>query len=296
MPTLGSLVEQTRHVLSGLDASTDTVGALSAPLSAAALTLQVDVDDQATVLPAGIVEVGFEQMRAKSTSTQDGTVTLWPFGRGYRSTVATEHPVGSEVRFGPEWPASSIAREINGVLLELYPSIYAVHVSDTTVPGDGGALTIADPEAVAISSVWVRDEARTDEWVRWDRWSYSPQTPRSLRLGGNLTPGRDVRVYTIRRPRTFQEPFTAADDFATVTGLDDRLTDLIALGVARRLAPFIDVARLPSVSASASDPQAKPANAGMSAVRTLHSLFLSRVDQEAAVLAKEHPIHAHLTR
>lgn len=303
MTTLGALVEHTRHLLSGADSSTDTVAALAAPVDATATTLNVEVDElEASALPTGVVEIDFEQMRAKSSSGQDGTVTLWPFGRGYRGTTAATHAAGAEVRFGPEWPASTIAREINGVLTELYPALYAVHSTDTTVPSDGGWLTVPDEDAVAVSSVWVRDDTLPDQWVRWDRWSYSPQvhahdaTTRALRLGGGLTPGATVRVFTIRRPKLFTEPFNASEDFTTVTGLDARLTDLIALGVARRLAPFADVARLQSVSATAADPQAKPPNAGLSAVRTLHSLYLSRLEQEAAVLAKEHPIHVHLTR
>lgn len=293
--TLGELIEFTRHQLSGLDSSLDSVSALASPLSATATSIALADGSSAA---AGLVEIDLEQVRVKSASTVDASLEAWPFGRGYRGTRAVAHAAGAEVRFGPEWPASTVARELNGVLHEIYPSVYAVREHITTAPPLGGALDVP-ADAVGVISVWVEDPSNPDQWVREDRWDYNPDSTtigRGLRIGGHRSAQR-VRIVYATRPGTFDLTGALAQDFTTVTGLDARVSDLLALGVARRLAPFLDVSRLPVISATAeASANGRPAGGGASATRLLHSLFLSRLEQEASVLSKEHPIRVHRVR
>jgi len=292
MTTLGVLVEQVRHHLSGLDARPETVGALSAPLTSTATSFVVDA---ASSLPQGdLLEVDMEQMRVKTASQTDNTVTLWPFGRGYRGTTAAAHAAGAEVRFSPSWPASTVAREINGVLAEIYPTVYAVKEHVTTVPADGAIDVPAD--ATGVISVWVENRTVSTQWDREDRWDFNPDsttTGRGLRIGGYHSTGDALRIVYSAAPAPFNLDGALSQDFATVTGLQDRLTDLLSLGVARRLAPMLDLGRLSAVAASPTD---RDPNTGGSQARLLHSLFLSRLDQEAAVLKREHPIRRHMVR
>lgn len=294
MTTLRELIEFTRHQLSGLGAQADAVAALVASASPTDLTLSVDEAQQGR---GGVVEVDFETMRVKSTDPQTGTLTLYPFGRGYRGTTATVHSEGSEVTFNPTWPAAVVARELNGVLVEIYPLVYAVKHHETTLPPEGGVQVPAD--AIGVVSVWVEGRAE-DEWVREDRWDFNPDgstVNRGLRIGGLHATGTALRVVYAARPGVFDLNGDVSQEFEATTGLSSRVADLLMLGVAKRLTPFIDVAKLPALTASAADAgEARAPGTGASAARLLHQLFMARLEQEASVLTKEHPIRVHRTR
>lgn len=291
MTTLGTLVERVRHHLSGLDARAEDVGALRQAIDASAVELSIDGQ---VANGSDLIEIDMEQMRVRTADESNATVTLWPFGRGYRGTTAAAHEAGVEVRFSPAWPASTVATEINGVINEVYPLVYAVKQHTTTVPSLGAIETPAD--CVGVISVWVENRAASDQWDREDRWDYnrdSTTTGRGLRIGGHHTPGDAVRIVYAAAPTPFTIPGALSQDFATVTGLSDRVADLLVLGVAARLAPTIDLGRLPSAAA---DPIQREPGAGGSQTRLLRTLFQSRLEQEAMVLAKEHPIRRHMVR
>ena len=298
--SLGTLIETTRHALSGFDANRESVTALASPLSASATTVSIEEATATSGAGVGVAEIDFELVRVKAVNPTDSTLTLYGFGRGYRGTTAAAHLAGVEVRFNPSWPAFSVAREINGVLQEVYPMIYAVAEHSTTIPSDYGAVDLP-VAAVGVISVWIEDDSRADQWLREDRWSYNPDstetaTGKGLRIFGSHIAGTNVRIKYATRPTPFNLAGATTQDFATVTGLDERIADLIQLGVAMRMAPFIDVAKLPHLSAEAREMgEAKRELTGANAARLLRGLFQLRLDQEAAVLRREHPIRAHYT-
>lgn len=300
MTTLGQIIESTRHALSGFDANREAVTALASAATADATTLSVEETGgsggSGVIASRGIAEVDLELVRVKSVNPQDATVLLYPFGRGYRGTTAASHDAGAEIRFNPAFPKSTVADHVNGVLREVYPRVYAVKSHETTFPSDRGAIDLP-AAAVGVISVWVEDTTRTDQWVREDRWTYQPDSTtvgKGLRVGGKYPSGRGLRVVYAARPVLFDLSAGLDQDFATVTGLDERLVDLVALGVACRMAPFIDVGKLPYLSAQArTDGEQRGPGTAASAARLLFSLFQQRVEQESSVLAKEHPIRLH---
>lgn len=298
MSNLGELVEWTRQALTSSDTIKDSVGALTAPVTASDVTLSVS--DLGTVSGAaqGLVEIDFELMRMKSIDAQSSQVVLYPFGRGYRGTTAASHAVDTEVRFNPAFPASRVAREINGVLTEIYPAVYSVQDHETEFPANGGAIDLP-ADAVGVISVYTEDDYNAGQWIEEHRWRYNPDsttTGYGLRVGGHYRPGHGIRVVYAQRPALFDLDGALTQDFATVTGLPARCEDLIQLGVAYRLAPFVDLAKLPFLSASAREMgDAKAPGTGAQVARLLFTLFQQRVEQESAVLAKEHPIRLHKT-
>jgi len=297
--TLGRIIESARHALSGFDTNRDAVSALSGELDSSATAILIDDAGgvgQGTVAARGLAEIDFEIVRVKSVDAANGSLLLYPFGRGYRGTDPVAHSTGAEIRFNPGWPASTVAEHVNGVLREIYPRVYAVKSSETTFPADAGAITVP-ATAVGVISVWVADSQRTGQWLREDRWTYQPDsttTGKGLRVGGHYSSGRGVRVVYAARPVLFDLTGALSQDFVTVTGLDERLVDLIEIGVAARMAPFIDVGKLPFLSASArTADETRGPGQSLSATKLLYSLFQQRVEQEQAVLAKEHPIKIH---
>lgn len=481
MPTLGRILGAVRHRLAGVGVYEDDSCELMQPLSESGLVLQVDSVQGVT---RGVFEVGLELLRVKAVDVASSTITLPTFGRGYKGTTVSAHPAGSEVVANPMWPASVVAAEVNGVLNELYPSLYAVRSFEAVLVA--GVPFTVPAECTGIIAVFVSYDT-ADGWVRQDSWRWEPDAGQGLRVD-HARPGAVVRVVYAARPGTFVldegqrvrrnlvrdprgtnpalwrtspgdsltpvtdsgfpalettqvtgapvyadpvdnfpvavgdvvrcsvevkaltpavaaamrltlsgyagagfatgtsaplvsavpvgewvrievsaavtaaplgayvrcllwpvgtmpdgeafrhrgwvvevGPNVVADgtywdgsssitglatswdgtpnasistavptksvldaDFRVTTGLDDRAVDLLALGVAYRLAPFADMARLSATSAEPrNDPQSKPPQSGAQASRLLLAEFTQRLQQEQAVLHKEHPIRVH---
>lgn len=484
MPTLGRILGAVRHRLAGVGVYEDDSCELVQPLSETGLELKVDSVQGVT---RGVFEVGLELLRVKAVDVASSTITLPTFGRGYKGTTVSAHPAGSEVVANPMWPASVVAAEVNGVLNELYPSLYAVREFEGTLVA--GVPFTVPTECTGIIAVFV-SYGTADGWVRQDAWRWEPDAGQGLRVD-HARPGAVVRVVYAARPGTFVldegqrvrtnlvrdprgtnpalwrvspgdsltaitdggfpalevaqlgggsvysftddlsvsvgdvvrlsaevkvttpdatgygmrlrldgrngaqfgavstvdsaigtpvgswtrvevsatvtaapagayvlgvvqrigpgagvpdglafryrnavveiGPNVVADgtywdgsstitglatswdgatdastssavptksvldaDFRVTTGLDDRAVDLLALGVAYRLAPFADVARLSATSAEPrNDPQSKPPQSGAQASRLLLAEFTQRLQQEQAVLHREHPIRVH---
>jgi hypothetical protein len=84
--TFGSLIEEVRMSLSGYGVDNDLVCSLSADIGAA--DLLIGVSDTSAV-SRGIIEIDDEILYVKSNSS--GTLTIEPFGRGFKGTTAATH-------------------------------------------------------------------------------------------------------------------------------------------------------------------------------------------------------------
>lgn len=288
MPTLGNIVHAVRHRLTGAGTTSDNVSELVEPVDASGLVFKVD--DAKNGARQGVYEIGLEKVRVKKVDTGTATLTAYSFGRGYDGTTPAAHPAGSEVVHAPAFPASTVAAECNGLLHELYPSVYAVkqHEATYTVP-----FTLPT-DAVGVIRVY-RQGPGGQGWVVSDRWGFDVNAGHGLRVK-HLTLGETVRVVYAARPAVFDlsDPNVLTQDFETVTGLDARLSDLMSLGVAYRLSPFFDMARLPATgSAPRADAQSKPPGQGGTVSRLLLAEFTARLQQEQQVLANENPIRIH---
>lgn len=298
MTSLRELIETTRHALSGFDTSKEAVLELAETINSSALSIPVDDVGATSGAARGLAEIDLEVVRVKSVDSSAVSLELNTFGRGYRGTTAASHTAGAEVRMDPSWPASTIAREINGVLTEIYPQIYVIKDHETSFPSEGGAIDLPE-DAVGVIGVYTEDRMRSSQWIPESRWSFnknSSTTGKALRVGGSLRVGEDIRVIYAARPVLFNLGGALTQDFATVTGLPDRTSDLVRLGVAARMAPYFDLARLPVTAAVARfDGESRGPSAGANAVRILDALYKRRLADEASVLVKENPIKLHYT-
>lgn len=286
MTSLGQIVSQVRQRLSGVGLVTDRVTALTAGIDASALTLPVED----STVGQGVIEVGMEQMRVKSATGADGALVLWTFGRGYNGTAAMPHPAGSEVVVAPRWAASTVAAEVNGVLTELYPSLYAVRSVDL-VSSDAHPLVLP-ADAVGVVAVFLQN--LSGDWVPTDEWRWEPGSGQSLWVRWAAPLGL-VRVQYAARPGLFDLAGSSGQEFVTVTGLPDRVVDLLALGVAYRLASLVDLAGNAQLGAAARADM-KEQSLGSSVARLLFAQFQARVEQERRVLLQEFPVRPHRER
>jgi hypothetical protein len=290
---LGELIDNIRHALTANDTSRDAIAALASPMDSSQTTMSLELAS-AGPAGAGLAEVGMEIMAVKSIDPSTGTATLWPFGRGYRSSTPAAHSAGVEVRLNPSWPSFTIARAINDAIREMYPSIYKVVIEETEIPEEYGPLFLNGNPAGVIN-VFVEDAAGSGEWVPEHRWDYNKNRSDdgyNLVIGGAYEAGRQVRVVYAAAPGEFSLTGSLTQEFSTETGLDPRHETLLLLAVAYRMAPFIDLARLPFLSAEAQATE-RGQGAGQSVGRLLYSMFQTRLREEAAILAKENPIRLH---
>ena len=298
MTTLARLVERVKARLGG--PTTTASALLETSLAPTGLTVQLDTVDG---FSRGVAEVGFELVRVGGIDQAARTLTIPAYGRGYQGTLASAHDAGTEVLFNPTWRSSVVAEEINGVLLQVYPNIYGVQVHETTFPADRRRPVDVPVEATGIVSVFTGDPSLPGVWHREDRWGFNPDSAdgdtEHLWVGGQWRPGWPVRVIYSTAPRTFD--LSTSDslgaEFTETTGLSARFEDLLSLGVAARLAPFLEVNRLPQAGAEArADGQAKPPGHATTTARYLSQQFEARLAQEQRALHREHPIRVHRTR
>lgn len=291
MTTLAQVVERTRARLNG-DRTTAS-SYLTQPIDESALTIPLE---STAGFSRGIAEVGFELVRVDSIDSTSRALKVPPYGRGYRATAASAHPAGTEVLWAPTYPAAVIADELNGVIGSLYPDLYVVRTHTTEVPARPQPVDVP-AEATGIIGVWVRDEVR-DMWLPEDRWRYDPDSTddgRTLLVGGHHRPGTRVRIVYSTAPGLFDVTHPDAD-FEETTGYPERVVDILALGVAARLAPYLDLTRLPASSAEArADGQSKPVGVASTLSRLLNQEFRRRVDDEVRALHRAHPIRVHRT-
>lgn len=289
MPTLGKLISDVRHRLAGVGNYTGNSSELVEDLNEDSILVRVD---DATKHSPGVFEIGLEKVRVKSVDPSSSTFTLFAFGRGYEGTTVAFHPAGSEVTRAGNFPASTVAQEINNVLTEIWPTLYGVVSEEFEY-----VAPFAMPENCAgIVAVFVSDERATDGWRRVDRWVWEPDSGQGLKVFEALH-GGSVRITYAVQPILFDlTAVDAADHDWSLTGLPDRMANLMTLGVAYRLAPFADMGNLFNVGQEAKADVSKPTQRGATISRLLQQQFQQALINEQQALQKAHPIRIHGTR
>lgn len=198
----------------------------------------------------------------------------------------------------PMFPASTVLYEVNSVLSDLYPDLYAIGVYEPTDPDTGEAIGYDWPFRLPVEATGVINvEAKGSDggWQRVDRWRWEPDADNQLEVA--VPRQTVVRVTYAREPGKFStdDPVPSLD-WASTTFLPDRVADLVALGVAARLAPYMDLGRL---TATGIEPRVDPARqvgVGGNLSKQLMQMFQQGVAREVMALQREHPVRLHKER
>lgn len=296
MTTYAQLVDEVVTNMQGFTVSPDQVTYLTADITSGALTMTVG---DSSALGQGIAEIENELVYISSVDTSSGTVTLMPFGRGYRSTTAAAHVANTIVTMSPSWPRNTVKREINRAVTALYPTLYAVKEAPA-ITTDGVTYQFDIPVG-AQRIVDVRYLFTTfDGWQRAIRWEQENLAPTTFLFDSYVTiqdripSGATVQVLYATRPTILVND---ADDFATTTGLSDGVTDVVVLSVMSRLAQFLDVGRLATESASADAlAQQRPTGGPTQIANNLFKQYQLRLEEERKALSQLYPARAHKTK
>jgi len=290
------VINETLLALTGYTNRQDQATFLTSPMTATATTFQVA---DGTVLTRGLVEIDDELIWVDSFDRTSNTATIPAYGRGFRDTVATSHTSGTRVTITPSFPRSVIRRNINLAIDGVYPDLFGVYY--TTFTWQAARTTYALPqEAIDVLGCSWQTIGPSLEWLpvrhyRIDRMAnpVTWNTGKTISIREGIIPGRTVMVTYTKKPSTLQYD---SDDFAALTGLPDSSREVIVLGAAYRTAMYLDMGRVPAITAEAdamqsNDPIGSAANIG----RMIQQLYQQRLLVEVRRLQEQYPPRTHYT-
>jgi hypothetical protein len=297
MSTFSQLVDQTLMHLHGYTTLQDLATYATADISASATTFSVN---DVTAISRGVIEIDDELMWVDSVNTQTGVITIPPYGRGFRGTVAAEHSTGSRIVSSPLFPRKIVADAINDTVRSVYPNLFAV--GETTINYQPSINTYALPEgALNIIQISWRTTGPSREWLPIRRMRVDKHAADSVFATGvsfsvydHIVPGRPMRIVFTKQPTPLSNP---NDEFTTVTGLPASCEDLVRFGAAYRLVPFFDTPHLSGSTAEA-DFAAQQRGVGQSAQlsRYLLQMYQLRLSEETNRLQTVYPNRSYYTR
>jgi hypothetical protein len=296
--TFDEFIEATALYAAGFSSNQDQVTALAAPVTNAGTgaDFTVSVSDGSIIPNGSLIEVNSELMWVESVSTN--TLTIAPFGRGYRGSTKTDHSTGDRVSVAPTVPRSVIERAVNDTIKSVWPSVFGVASTEFTFTGVIDTYSLP-AEAERVLSVAWDSIGPTGEWMPARRWKVEQNasttdyaTGNSISIFDPVVPGRTVRVvYT-----TVPAVLTSGDNFSD-SGLRDSCQDLVQFGAAARLVPWFEAGQAPGVAAEANYAAAVGRQSQVTSLaRYFTQMYQLRLQEEAAALHTLFPVRSHFTR
>lgn len=291
--TFGTLIDEVILSLQGWGVGKDQMTTLASDITDAATTIAVTDTGEVS---RGIIEIDEELIWVQSS---DGVnLTVPPWGRGYKGTIPEAHDAGEAVSVNPTWPRAVVAREINNTVLSLFPALFAVGTTEQSASSTVWQYSLpADTERV-LDVEWRWSTIEGWRQVRgWDLTHSANTTDfatgKMLTLGEYIPTGSTLRVTYAKPPSVF----SAASDAYSVTGLPSTSKDVVVLGTAARLTPWLDVGRLPvqSVEADALD-SPRPLGTSVQIAREIRARYDARLAEERRALYTKYPLRAHKVR
>lgn len=268
----------------------DKVTSLTSAITSSALSVPVA---EAGLVDRGYIEIDDELIAVKSKNESAGTVTVHPWGRGERGTVAAAHDADARVAINPRFPRSWIKVEINNAILNLFPELFSV-ATDTTNTINASTLTYPVPAtAEGLLAVSVDTIGPSKLWspLRRFRFDYSAATSefptgKTVTLLEAVPPGQKLQI-------VYRKGFTElASDAALLTssGCDESWRDLIKLQVGARMIMALDSSRLNTTSVEASNRAGQiPVGSAVQVARQFLAQYQQRLDQERRLLLNRYP-------
>lgn len=296
MTTFGELTEGTLLYLSGFSNMQDQATYLTSSATSSATSLAVA---DATALSRGLTEIDDELIWVDTVDTTGLTVTIPPYGRGYRGSTAASHNSGARVVSSPLFPRVMVKRAINETINSLYPTLWGV--ATTTFTYVTGTYTYELPAgAKGVLQVQWQDSTTASEWLNVRRYDMDANADTGVFASGasitildNVVPGRTVRVVYQKQPTALSAD---ADVFTTVTGLPVSCEDVVRLGAAHRMVAYLDTPHISGLSAEADfAANQRPVGSGAALSKWMLQNFQIRVQQEADKLNQLYPVRIRYT-
>lgn len=298
MPTLQNLVDRVRQELSGFSQNQQQFTSLAANITNSQTSFTVA---DATQVSRGTIEVDNQElMLVQSVNINTNTITLSSFGRGYASTTASSHLLGTKIENSPIWPTVRVVEAINDTIRGVYPDLWAVNtvsipkisvVYEYGLPSDAEEVINVQYQLIGPSHVWRFAQ----------NWRFVGQaniatgelgsTGKSLFIADDVVPGRQIFVTYRGEPH---ELINSTDDFAATTLLPVTAQDVVVYGACMKLSPQLEGPRLSISSVEASERAQYVQPGSASKVSQYYgSLYAQRLEQEAKKLRDRYPVSSH---
>jgi hypothetical protein len=305
--TFNDLVSRVKQQLLGYTKDQASISYLTQPMTSTDMTFQVDVETVKN-LSRGLTEIEDEMLLVKKYDSTSGTVTVFGnalSGRGVESTTATSHASGVTVTADPRFPRQRIKEAINDTINGVYPDLFVI--GSYEFPWRAARYEYPLPvEVEQIYGVTTNTIGPSAVWFPNSSYRFNPlasTTPGQVKpdptptgktiqvMRDFIVPGRDVRVIYTKKPN---ELVNLTDDFATTTGLEERVVDMIVFGATWRLLPSYDAGRLQQQSIEATEraPLVPPGSA-VNTSKYFYSLYKQRLDEERDRMLFLYPRYRH---
>lgn len=292
--TFSSLVDEVITSLEGFTLMTDQPYSLTGNITNTATSVPTD----ATSIGRGVIEIDEELIYV--TSNSSGTLTVPAWGRGWKGTTKAAHTSGACVFVSPVYPRSVVSREVNNSIRSVFPDLFAVKTVDVV-----GSSTRWQYELPADCERILSVEWRWDTISGWNPvtdWeltasAYATDFPTSgkfISITEAIPVSAKIHITYAAAPTLLTN---AADTYASTTGLPASSRDVIVLGAASRLLPWVDTGRTPAetVPSDMTDQQ-RPIGSAVQLARELRTRYQERLSKERDALYSKYPIRAHRIR
>lgn len=293
-PTFGDLIDAVLGNLNGWLADEDQVTSLNGAITDTATTLTVD---DATQISAGPIEIDSELLWVTEVDRSTNSVTVAPWGRGYRDTDAAAHTDRAMVVNHPRFPRSTVAKAVQQTLFAVYPDLFQVKVDDSNTANPATVAYALPADCDQVLRVAWSVPGSSGELLPVRRWRFEPNSDtangKAVNVYDPMVPGRTLRVTYTAKPTMLE----AESDLLSVSGLADSVQDVLIFGACYRLTPALDAARLQTTSVEQSNNSSNIQNGSVGgAAQFFLGLYEQALNREVLRLQKFYPIQSHLER
>lgn len=305
MATFEQLTDRVETILHGYSLNTEASTWLTAPCTSGDTT--ISVYDTGSI-GKGYLQIGDEMVFVNNTDNVNSQVTLAPWGRGQRGTVAQSHSNNEKVVVAPLFPRYEIKKALNNTIDAMYPMIFGIgqyefpYIAARTtydVPDEVQNIHNVTHSVIGPSKEWLPVRAwQLDRMANPTAFGTNGAIGHSLSILTPVVPGRTVNVVYSKRPTLFDiTNETTSQEYSTVTGLPSYSEDVAIYGAAFRMVSFLDPARLGPLSAEADilDNQ-RGAQSGANASRFLYNIYQTRLNEVADIMRRQFPVRSHYQR
>lgn len=255
--TLGDLIEDVEGLLHGHTGQDEQVTYLNGSISSSATSLVLGSIEG---LRRGVIEIDDELLWVDSVDAVSKTVTIAPFGRGYRSTTAASHSDQTKVTMNPLLPRNRVRRAINETIEAVGGDLFGV--ANGTISYESGTVayelsTATFPDLLDVLAVTYDSETSTDAWITVRRWKFIDKanatvfpSGKSIDLYDPIRSGSDINVTYTKNTVAFADNASTTALFST-TNIPSSAKDVITYGAAARLAWAIEGSRTNQTGVSA---------------------------------------------
>lgn len=289
MTAYGDVIDEIVEKLNGFAATGDRIAFLSGDLADDDVSISLD---DAAGFSRGLIEIDSEMIYVKSYDQQSNS--LMSGIRGYRGTSPTDHTQGTPVFMQPSWPRSSVGREINNQINQLYPTLFAVGTTSLVADAITYQYDVTLPAERIVDVRWLFNTL--EGWRRGMAYELDQTVPgASCRINfyDPVPASTQIQVLYAKRPATLSNE----TDAWSSTGLPDSVKDLVVLGVVAQMAQYIDVSRLPVLTAEAdANAGGKQLGSGMQIAAQFRQQYGQRLAEEQQALTMKYPPRVHKVR